>query len=43
MKNLELTNILDKNIIFPKSNYTSKEEILRSLAASFKKEQYIDN
>ncbi len=43
MKNLELTNILDKNIIFPKSNYTSKEEILKSLAASFKKEQYIDN
>ncbi|MDK7753128.1 PTS sugar transporter subunit IIA [Staphylococcus ureilyticus] len=40
---MELTNILDKNIIFPKSNYTSKEEILRSLAASFKKEQYIDN
>ncbi|WP_210137679.1 fructose PTS transporter subunit IIA [Staphylococcus sp. GDH8C109P] len=40
---MELTNILDKNIIFPKSNYTSKEEILKSLAASFKKEQYIDN
>lgn len=40
---MELTNILDENIIFPKSNYTNKEETLKSLAASFKKEQYIDD
>ncbi|MCA2499046.1 PTS sugar transporter subunit IIA [Staphylococcus xylosus] len=40
---MELTNILDKNIIFPKSNYTNKDETLKSLATSFKKEHYIDD
>ncbi|MGK3150132.1 fructose PTS transporter subunit IIA [Staphylococcus shinii] len=40
---MELTNILDKNIIFPKSDYTNKDETLKNLAASFKKEHYIDD
>ncbi|NQD99969.1 PTS sugar transporter subunit IIA [Staphylococcus xylosus] len=40
---MELTNILDKNIIFPKSNYINKDETLKNLAASFKKEHYIDD
>jgi PTS system fructose-specific IIA component len=40
---LELTNILDKNIIFPKSDYTNKDETLKNLATSFKKEHYIDD
>ncbi|MDW8569739.1 fructose PTS transporter subunit IIA [Staphylococcus shinii] len=40
---MELTNILDKNIIFPKSDYTNKDETLKNLATSFKKEHYIDD
>ncbi|MCD8820486.1 PTS fructose transporter subunit IIA [Staphylococcus gallinarum] len=40
---MELVNILDEKIIFPKSNYTNKEETLKNLATSFKKEQYIND
>ncbi|MBO1214798.1 PTS sugar transporter subunit IIA [Staphylococcus nepalensis] len=38
---MELSDILDENIIFPKANYTSKEEVLNGLADLFKKEGYI--
>ncbi|HLQ83172.1 MAG TPA: hypothetical protein VK121_04940 [Pseudogracilibacillus sp.] len=34
---MELSDILDENIIFPKANYTSKEEVLNGLADLFKK------
>lgn len=40
---MELSNILDEKIIFPKSNYTNKEETLHNLAKSFKKEHYIND
>lgn len=38
---MELSDILDENIIFPKANYTSKEEVLNGLADLLKKEDYI--
>ncbi|GGB90421.1 PTS sugar transporter subunit IIA [Staphylococcus nepalensis] len=38
---MELSDILDENIIFPKANYTSKEEVLNGLADLLKKEGYI--
>lgn len=36
---MELSDILGENIIFPKANYTSKEEVLNGLANLFKKER----
>lgn len=38
---MELANILDENIIFPKADYTNKEEVLQELSELLEKESYI--
>ncbi|MBF7019776.1 PTS sugar transporter subunit IIA [Staphylococcus sp. 18_1_E_LY] len=40
---MELANILDENIIFPKADYTNKAEVLQELSELLEKESYVSD